>query len=428
VFAATVGFRRSVRAMVLAGVAALTFVGCGASGESGSEQAASAPETIRIGATLPLTGAESRAGGLFRQGYELAIRRQNAAGGITLDKFDGARAKVELVLHDDRTDQRSVVSLTRRLIDRDRVDAMLGTYSTTLSNAQAPVAEAGALPYVNGGGASTPIYRPEGTENKWIFGVISSITSMSQLTADWIAHQQDEGKLPKPLKVALLPENTAHGEDYASGLRDWIEQNPGRIEIVLDEAFEENTSDFTGLLGRVKAANADALLVDAHLPDFVNMQRTYETLGLDHLVLTYGARGSEAEAKEALGSATDYILSAQWWSPLLTSDASRQFVEDFKTAYGNPPEWYSALAYDAAMVLMAAIEEAGTTDKDAVRQALTEIDYSPALLPGGHISFPADNGYQVTNPFVVTQNMPDGSTEIVWPSELQTAEGLVPER
>jgi branched-chain amino acid transport system substrate-binding protein len=420
--------RRVLAAAV--GVIALAAGGCGASGGGGASSGSGegAPKAIRIGATLPLTGEESRAGGLFRNGYTLAIRERNAQGGIPLSRFGGAKAKVELLLEDDRTDQKSVVSLSRKLVTKDRVDAMLGTYSTTLSVPQAPVPESAGVPYVNGGGASAPIYRPTDHENKWVFGTIASITQMSQLTADWIGHMQDEGDLPKPLTVALLPENTAHGDDYASGLKEWIKENPGRIKIVLDEQFEENTADFTGLLGRVKASRADALLVDAHLPDYVNMQRTYKTLGLKHLVLTYGARGSEADAKKALGSATDYILSAQWWSPLLESDTSRKFIDAFKAAYRQEPEWYSALAYDTANVLMAAIERAGTTDKEAIRKALAEITYKPSVLPGGEIKFPAENGYQATNPFVITQNMPGGRTEIVWPQDLKTADGRVPAR
>ncbi|MGH2969226.1 MAG: amino acid ABC transporter substrate-binding protein [Solirubrobacteraceae bacterium] len=397
--------------------------GCGASGGSDSGGSAKDVSEVKIGATLPLTGAEARAGGLYKRGYELAVKQRNDAGGLELG---GKKVKVNLSIADDRSDQRSVVSLTRKVVNKDRVDAMLGTYSTSLSVAQVAIPESAGVPYVNGGGASSPIYRPEGKTNKWVFGTISNIKLMSKLTADWIAQGQDADKLPKPLKAAMLPENTAHGEDYAAGLREWIKENPGRIEIVLDEQFDEGTADFTGLLGRVKAADADALMVDAHLPDFINMHRTYKTLGLDHKVVTYGARGSEDEAKKALGESTDFILSAQWWSGRLEDEASKKFIAAYKSAYGVEPEWYAALAYDTANVLMSAIEEAGTVEKEAVRKALSEMEYSPAVLPGGKITFPADNGHQATNGFVITQNMPGGKTELVWPEKFATADGKVP--
>ncbi|HEX7300374.1 MAG TPA: amino acid ABC transporter substrate-binding protein [Solirubrobacteraceae bacterium] len=415
------GLPRRVVVLLAAAVMVLA-VGCGASGGSSKSDSTNVDE-IKIGATLPLTGSESRAGGLYRKGYELAIKQHNDGGGIQLkDK----KVKVKLMLEDDRSDQRSVVSLTRKLISKDGADAMLATYSTSLVSAQVAIPESAGIPYVNGGGASTPIFLPDGKANKWVFGTISNIKLMSALTADWIAEAQDAGKLPKPLKVALLPENTAHGTDYAAGLREWIKKNPGRIRIVLDEKFDEGTADFTGLLGRVKAAKADGLMVDAHLPDFISMQRTYKTLGLKHKVLTYGARGSEADAKEALGSATDYIISAQWWSPQLESDASQKFIADFKAAYGTEPEWYSALAYDTANVLLEALAQAGSVDKEAVRAALEKMSYSPAVLPGGKITFPSDNGHQAENGFVVTQNLPAGKTAIIWPKEVSTAEGQVP--
>jgi branched-chain amino acid transport system substrate-binding protein len=414
---------RGALCLSLATFVAALGSGCGASGGDDSGSGGSDVDAIKIGATLPLTGSESRAGGLYRKGYELAIKQRNDAGGIELG---GKKVKIEFLLEDDRSDQRSVVSLTRKLLTKDRVNALLSTYSTSLNLAQAAIPESTGIPYVNGGGAGTPIYKPEGRTNKWTFGTISNITQMSQLTADWIAEMQDQGKLPKPLKAALLPENTAHGIDYAKGLRDWIKDNPGRIEIVLDEQFEEETSDFTGLLGRVKAARADALLVDAHLPDFINMQRTYKTFGLKHKVVTYGARGSEGDAKKALGDATDYIISAQWWSPALDNEATPKFIEAFKATYHEDPEWYSALAYDTAAVLLAAIEDAGSVDPDAIRKALEKIDYSPAVLPGGSIHFPVETGRQAQNGFVLTQNLPGGKTELIWPKEVAKAEGQVP--
>lgn len=410
------------------------LVGLGACGGASSTKQPSGqsggpgppPATIKIGASLPLTGEESRGGELYKLGYELAVKQRNDGGGIPLSKFGGAKVKVELSIDDDRTDQKSVVSLSEKITSKDNADAMLSTYSTSLVSAQAPVAERFGVPYVNGGGASTPIFLPpNGQPNKWVFGTIANVTSMPRITAEWIASQQDGGKLPKPLTVAMLLENTAHGSDYGKGLNDFAKENPGRLDVKLQEKFELNTPDFTGLLQRVQAVNAQAFLVDAHLPDFLNMHKTYTTMGLRHLVVTYGARGSEDSAKKTLGGAADYILSATWWSPDLPTNASKRFVSDFKAAYGKDPEWYSALAYDSANVLLKAFENAGTNDKEAVRQALVNMNYAGQVLPGDSITFPPDAGYQTKLPFVVTQNLPGGKTEIVWPKKFSTAEGQI---
>ncbi|HEY4728761.1 MAG TPA: ABC transporter substrate-binding protein, partial [Actinomycetes bacterium] len=131
------------------------------------------PDTITIGATLPLTGTESKAGGRQKQGYELAVDLANQAGGIDVA---GKKVKVQLKLLDDTTDQAKAVNLAQRLITQDKVNFMLGTYSTPLVEAQSTVAEQNQIPYVNGGGASTSIY---GKGFKWIFGTLASVENLS---------------------------------------------------------------------------------------------------------------------------------------------------------------------------------------------------------------------------------------------------------
>src|SRR5207302_2073650 len=135
-----------------------------------------------------------------------------------------------------------------------------------------------------------------------------------------------------------------------------------------DEASELNGRDFGALLGKVKAAGADLFLVDAHLPDYITMQRQYVTAGLCHKVQSYGARGSEKQAAEALGKEhVKYVLSAVWWSSQLekSQPLAKKFVDSFKAKFGGrAPEWYQALGYETARALFTAIEQAGSIDRD----------------------------------------------------------------
>src|SRR5881409_2085408 len=115
-----------------------------------------AADKLVIGATLPLTGQESRTGGFYKEGYELAFEEANKKGGITVG---GKKMAVELVLLDDTSNQATSSSLADRLINSDKVSFLLGTYSTSLVEAQSVVAEQSGIPYVNGGGAATAIYK-----------------------------------------------------------------------------------------------------------------------------------------------------------------------------------------------------------------------------------------------------------------------------
>lgn len=378
---------------------------------------------ITIGATLPLTGAESKTGGRFKQGYDLAVEEVNKAGGVDVG---GKKLMVDLTLLDDTSDQAKANNLGQRLMTQDKVDAFLGTYSTALVEAQSTVAEQNKVPYLTGGGAATSIYKKG---FKYVFGSLAPVTNLADTEMKWIAEQQAAGKLPKPAKVAIAWENTSHGKDFDKGIKDFAAANPGAFSIGVDESFALDGKDFSAILGKVKAAKADIFMADAHLPDFLTMQRQYITSGLCNKVITYGARGSEKDAQEALGKDnTAYILSAVWWNKQVQDKGglNKAFVTAYKAKYeGKDPEWYQALGYESARAMFTAMHNAGSLDKAKVRDALAALNM-PSILPGGTLSFPASTGGQASYPFVVQQNQPDGSSPIVFPADLATGKGVAP--
>jgi branched-chain amino acid transport system substrate-binding protein len=387
---------------------------------SQNQQAVPVPDRIEIGATLPLTGAESRAGGFYKEGYDLAFELANRDGGLTVG---GKKVPVDLKLLDDTTTQATAVSLADRLINQDKVNLMLGTYSTELVEAQSTVAEQAQMPYVNGGGAATEIFS---RKYRWLFGLLAPITKLADAEMQWIDTQQKAGKLPRPAKIALAWENTSHGKDFRKGVTDFAEKSKGNYSIVLDESFELNSKDFGALLSKVKAAGSDFFLVDAHLPDYITMQRQYVTTGLCHKVISYGARGPEKQAFDALGQDNvNFILSAVWWNAQLGSRGlNKQFVDAFRAKYNKDPEWYQALGYETARALFTAIQKANSVDRDAVRRALAGLKIE-SILPGGQLTFPAQFGQQAQNAFVVQQNQ-NGKAPIIFPRDVATADGIAP--
>jgi branched-chain amino acid transport system substrate-binding protein len=376
---------------------------------------------IVVGATLPLTGAEARVGGFFKEGYDLAFEEVNKAGGL---EVGGKKLPIQLILQDDTSTQATAVSLADRLVNSDKVDFLLGTYASHLVEAQSTVAEQNRIPYVNGGGGATKIYK---RKFKYLFGLLSPVELLGTTLMQWTDEQQKAGKLPKPAKIALVWENTAHGKDFRNGVSEFAKKNGGAYQIVVDESFELNGKDFGALLGKVKAANADLFLVDAHLPDYITMHRQYVASGMCNKVVSYGARGTEKDAVQALGQDNvTGVLSGVWWSAQLasTNPQAKRFVETFKARYGGrAPEWYQALGYESAHVLFSAIQKAGSTDREAVRKALAETKFE-SLLPGGTVEFKTEFGQQVQNPFVLQQNMADGSAPIIFPKDVASAQGI----
>lgn len=413
---------RALQVAALTAVSTLVLGACAPSqSASKNTDTGAVPDKIVIGSTLPLTGAESKTGGRYKQGYQLAVDEVNAAGGIDVN---GKKVKVELKLLDDTSDQAKAVNLAQRLITSDKVNAFLGTYSTSLVEAQSTVAEQNKIPYVNGGGAATSIYSKG---YKWVFGTLATVENLATTEMGWIDAEQKAGRLPKPAKIAVVWENTSHGKDFRKGIDEFAKKSNGAFKIVVDESFALDGKDFSSLLNKVDANKADLFMVDAHLPDFITMQRQYLSSGMCNKIVTYGARGTEADAEKALGAkGVNYILSAVWWNKQLGDEGlNKKFVDSFTTKFGAPPEWYQAVSYEAARSLFTAISNAKSVDKTKVRDALSTLQMA-SILPGGKLSFPAAKGGQADYPFVVQQNLPGGKQPIIFPSNVANGKGTAP--
>jgi len=231
---------------------------------------------------------------------------------------------------------------------------------------------------------------------------------------------------PGPRPVEAAP-GVADGYlvGLAGGVTDRAKAKPDRFTVVLEESFEINGKDFSPLISKVKSAAADIFLADARPADYTLMQRQYTEAGLYHKVVSYGPRGPEKSARDALGAASDYLVAANWWDSTMSDTASKAFIDKFKAANnGNSPEWYSALGYETAVVLFKAIENAGSLDKTKVRDALAATNLTGQLVVGGTVKF-KDNG-QIDNAYLMTQNMPNQKVNLIFPTELATGDAVVP--
>jgi branched-chain amino acid transport system substrate-binding protein len=369
-----------------------------------------AADRIKLGSVLPLSGKFSASGKYFQQGYELAAEEVNEAGGLDVG---GKKLRIELTILDDGSDGTKSRSLVEQLVTRDKVNALLGGYDTVLVQAQQSVPDQYKIPMVEGGGAASAIFERGG---KYLFGTLATIDDLGNNTMEFLKFWIDKGKLTKPLKIALVWENTDHGKDYQAAVQKWAKANPDTFKVVLDQSFDLNASDFTPLLLQLKSTGADAFLSDAHLPDFITMHRQYTQMGLSHQFVSYGARGPDQKGREALGPAADHLVAGLWWTPALTTPHSQKFAEKWKARYKVTPDWFQALGYETARVLFAGIHKAGTLDGPKVRDALASLEFTDSILPGGKITF--DERGKPKTTYVMTQNLPGNKVAMVWPRSI----------
>jgi branched-chain amino acid transport system substrate-binding protein len=376
-----------------------------------------ATSDIKIGTVLPLTGAFGSSGNYFRQGYGMAIDDVNKSGGLVLG---GQTYRVDLTVLDDGSDGTRSRSLVEKLVTDQHVNFLLGGYDTSLVEAQEVVPDQYKIPYVEGGGAASEIFK---RGYKYIFGTLATIYDLGTITTDFLSYEMAQGKLPKPSTLAVVWENTDHGKDYIAAILDAAKAHPDLFKVVLNQSFQLNGSDFSPLLQQVKASDANVFLSDAHLPDFITMHRQYLQAGLYHQFVSYGARGPDQKGRQALGPGADYLIAGLWWTPALKAPASQIFAERYTREYHAVPDWFQALAYDTARVLLQAIRDAKSLQGPVVRDVLAHIVFRNSLLPGGVIHF-GPNG-QIQAPYVMVQTMPGNTVRIIWPRKMPETRDVV---
>ncbi len=378
-----------------------------------------AQNEIKVGVVMPTTGREGKPGTYQKEGIELAIKQINDAGGV---QVGNRKIPIKEVFYDDGSDSAKSAQLVERAITSDHVIAVIGGYSTALGEPESVMPDRYQTPWITPGAAASSIFSHG---YKYAFGTLSPVDMLGYTTAEFLGWLVDQGKLKKGLKIAMALENTDHGIDYGNGIEKWVKEHPGYFTVVFDEKFELGGTDFSGLLQKMKNAHANIFLADAHLQDYITMERQYVQSGMHDEMISYGARGPEADARKALGDAVDYIFAGIWWSSKLPYPQVKKFVDDYKAAVGRPPDsWYPATAYDATRVLANAIGAAGTLNRTAIRDALRKTDMKDSLLPGQELKFGA-NG-QVGTPFVIVQNKPEAKVDIVFPKDAATGEAIAP--
>jgi branched-chain amino acid transport system substrate-binding protein len=399
--------RLAVLALFLSGIAVSTW--------------AQAADAITIGVVMPITGKEGKPGQYQKEGIELAIKQINDAGGIFI-KDKGKKLPIKEVFYDDGSDSAKSASLAERAMSSDNVIAMVSGYSTALGEAESVMPDRYKTPWITPGAGATAIFAKG---YQYTFGALSPVALIGTTSAQFLGSLIDQGKLKKGLKVAIVVENTDHGVDYVNGFNEWTSKHPGYFQVVINEKFELNATDFSGILQKVKGSGADIFLSDAHLPDYITMHRQYLQNGLHHQMVSYGARGPESDARKALGDGTNFIFSGIWWSKSLPYPQAKKFVDDYKAFTGHDVDsWYAAPAYDAMRLLAKSIEAAGTLDKTKIRDALRNTELKDSILPGQVLKF-GPNG-QTQYPFVITQNKPESKVDIVFPKDAATGEAVAP--
>ena len=394
---------------------ALALAACADTAAPVADTEEDAPEfagTISLGAAVSDTGRFAREGQDTRQGYNLWLDWvNNEYGGI---QVGDERYEVEIVYYDDEGDPDTAASLVEKLITEDEVDFLLGPYSSGLTMSTSAIAEKYNMVMVEGNGASESIFE-RGFKN--IFAVLTPAGNYTQSALKALSDLGAE-------TVVVAYEDTAFPTSVGEGAVRWAEEYG--MEVLAVETYPLEVSDVSAIMTKFRDLDPDVFVGGGHFNDALLFVRAAQELGFtpDAMVITVGP--SNPDFAEEVGSAANYILGPTQWEATMKWEGQylgspSEYASRYETMWGEPPTYQAAESTATALALQAAIENAGTTDMDAVRQALNDLDIVTFYGP---IRFD-DTGKQEAKPMGTIQ-IQDGVINVVAPSEAAVADLLYP--
>lgn len=334
---------------VAAFVAVALLTGCSKSGGDSGANAA----TIKVGEFASLTGKEATFGVSSHEGTLLAVEEVNAAGGV-LGK------KIELVYEDNRSTPGESLTIAKKLINNDKVIAILGEVASGRSLEVAPFAQQSRIPQI-----SPSSTNPSVTQiGDYIFRVCFIDPFQGKLLAGFAKNTL------KVKKVALFSDVAA---PYSVGLGKFFKEAwlAGGGELASEVKYTGGDKDFKAQLTVIKNAGAEAIMVPGYYNDVGLIVAQARQLGIS--VPIFGGDGWEAPELIQIAGAENLANTyySTHFSPSSTDPLAQKFVAAYKAKYsGKVPDAMAALGYDSVMVLADAIKRAGTTDEPKLRDAI----------------------------------------------------------
>jgi branched-chain amino acid transport system substrate-binding protein len=329
--------------------------------------AASAQDTIRIGAPLPLTGPLAPEAIKQKQGYDLWAELANAAGGISVG---GKKYKVEIVYADYQSNTPRAVQTTEQMITQSKVDFLFGPFGSGAAKAASTVSEKYKVPTIAATASSSQVY-DQGY--KYLFGTFTPNETLTTPLTSIIKSQAPDVK-----KIAILARNDLFPLAIAQEMEKSAKANG--FDVVYFDKYAIDTLDHSATLSQIKSLSPQWIFITGYTNDLLMIRKQMVDQQIKAPVVTMIAGPAYQEFIEALGPSAENISSASWWHPAEQYNGkdifgtTSNFVKLFREKYKSEPDYGQASAALCGALFQMAIESAGSLDHEKVRDALAKLD------------------------------------------------------
>jgi len=325
--------------------------------------AAPAQDTIKIGFFAPITGPAAADGASAKHAVDLAVKEVNDAGGIK-------GKKVELIVYDDRLNPQEAVAIANKLIEKDQVVGVAsGAYSGP-TRVAAPIFQKAGMPMVAGYAVHPDVtWDPKQKKpNDYCFrnGFLGEIEGAA--AAEYAV------KNLKAKKMSLIFMDNDFGRAISAGFAEHAEKLGGTILTKQMYKFP-GEKDFRPFLTRIKEGNPDLIFAAGYYNEAASIVRQSKELGITAAIM--GEEGFDSpKFLEIAGAAAEGVIIATNLDRDDPRPLVQNFLKNYRQAYGEDADMVGASSYDAFMILVNAVKEAGTDPKAIQKALLATKDYN----------------------------------------------------
>jgi branched-chain amino acid transport system substrate-binding protein len=396
-----------IRAIATAVAVVLTVAACGGSSKD-SSGAGDSNGPIVVGISLPLTGDFSQPGGEARKGYEIWRDQVNADGGLL-------GRQVELKITDDASNQDTVVTDYTKLITQDKVDLLLGTFSTLLNFPASAVAEKNRMLYVEPAGGAPKMFDRGFT--KLFFAQQATAQHQPDVFVDYIKSLPET---ERPKTAAYPTQDDPFTTPVIESMQKQLEELG--VETVYTTTYPADATNFQTIASAIAAAKPDLIAQGAVFEDGVGLVRSLQQLDYSpKLLFQTSAPSNAGQYSDGIGMAnTEGVFYTVSWNEKATTPNNDKFVAEYAKRFdGGIPAEDAADAYAAAQVVQAAVEAVGSLDQDKLATWLHDNEVETILGP-----LAWDETGAPTSQFLLAQ-WQNGAPEIVAPKDAATVDTVV---
>ena len=338
-------------------VFSLLIAGCGGS------PTASKAESIKLGIIGPYTGPNAKPGMSMKQGVNLAVEEINKAGGIK-------GKKLEALFEDDASVPAQSVSATEKLITKDEVAFLIGTFNSATTLADMKIIEREKVPMLVPIAVAIQITE---SGNKWVFRNAATNPMQAEQLMNYIY------KNTKQRKIAVIHENTDYGKGLADAVTEYIKKNGGQVTA---ESYSIGDTDFYAQLTKIKNYQPEGMIICGNLSEGSQITRQVKELGLKTQLYGFGGLSSFDYNNIAAGS-NEGLIATSYFESVSPNPLAQKFVAAYKAKYNVDPDMFAAAIYESVYIAKDSIEKMGATkDIGAYRIALRDVIASTKNMPG----------------------------------------------